>query len=280
MRYLLLFLLVTGCSGCFRRFVRTPAQLREYFSQQKISPLFVTLRQDTVQLFCAVAGADTLPPLLVVHGAPGAWYGNRNLLTDSLVTSRFQVISVDRPGYGQSWVNQRHGAVTSIATQSSVIRRALLLNKSHHPGIVLGSSYGGPIAAQLALDTPAAFYRVILLAAAADPAIEKFWWFNKYVHHGPLRWLLPRYLRTATDEKYAHAAQLRLLLPQWQRLAMPVFAVQGDADKIVYPANLDFLQKVLTGRGSRIIRVPGAGHLIRMERPALVRDLLLEKESE
>ena len=37
----------------------------------------------------------------------------------------------------------------------------------------MGSSYGGPIAARIAIDHPEAFYQVLLLAAAIDPATMK-----------------------------------------------------------------------------------------------------------
>lgn len=273
---LFLVLIATiSCSGCFRRFTQTPKQLKTYFKDKPVQPTFITIQNDSVKLFCAVAGADTLPPLLVVHGAPGAWYGSRNLLVDTAITHRFQVISIDRPGYDKSMYKGRRRAVTGIQVQATVIYEALRLNRSFQKGIIMGSSYGGPIAAQIAINHPEAFYHVLLLAAAIDPDQEKFWWFNKYVHHGPLKWLLPRFFRTATDEKYAHVRELRLLQPQWSRLTVPVTAVQGDADHIVSPANLDFARKVLTGKNAVFIVLPGVDHLIRWQREDLVRSILL-----
>ncbi len=276
MRFLLpLFLLVILFSGCFRRFTQSSRQIKRYFRDKPGKPTFFTILDDSVKLFCAVSGADTLPPLLVVHGAPGAWYGSRNLLADTAVTAHFQVISVDRPGYHYSAFKGSHKAVTSIETQARIIYSALRLNRSFKKGIVMGSSYGGPIAARIAIDHPAAFYHVLLLAAAIDPDKEKFWWFNKYVHHGPLRWMLPHYFKIATDEKYSHIAELRTLLPLWSRLQVPVTAVQGEADHIVSHDNLDFARQVLAGKQARFISLPGVDHLIRWQRADLVRDILL-----
>ena len=264
------------CTSCFRRFVQTDKQLKAYYANKTSQPVYYTVQNDSVQLFCATAGADTLPPLLVIHGAPGAWYGSRNLLDDSIITSRFQVISVDRPGYNKSRFKGRKKAVTSISVQATVIYEALRLNRSRKKGIVMGSSYGGPIAVKMAIDHPDAFYHVLLLAAAIDPEHEKFWWFNKYVHHGPLKWLLPRFFRTATDEKYSHVKELQKLLPLWSTLSVPVTAVQGDADQTVSPVNLSFAKKMLTGKDAVFISLPGVGHLIRWQRADLVRELLLE----
>lgn len=273
--FLSLVLIVTCCTGCFRRFVKTEKQLRQYY-KDKPRPTYFTIQNDSVKLFCAVAGADTLPPLLIIHGAPGAWYGSRNLLDDSLIKTRFQVISVDRPGYGKSTFKGKRKAVTSINIQATVIYEALRLNRSFKKGIVMGSSYGGPIAAKMAIDHPESFYHVLLLAAAIDPQHEKFFWFNKYVHHGPLKWLLPHFFKTATSEKYTHVKELQQLLPQWQQLQVPVTAVQGEADETVYPVNLDFARKVLAGKNATFISLPGTGHLIRWQRPDLVRSILLQ----
>ena len=273
----LLLVLFIACTGCFRRFVQTDKQLKEYFSNQPVKPTFFTIQNDSVKLFCAVAGADTLPPLLIVHGAPGAWYGSRNLLVDTAITQRFQVISVDRPGYDKSTFRRHRKAVTGISVQAGMIYEAMRLNRSFKKGIIMGSSYGGPIAAKIAIDHPESFYHVLLLAAAIDPELEKFWWFNKYVHHGPLKWLLPRFFRTATDEKYTHEKELRKLLPEWSKLQVPVTALQGDADHIVSPANLDFAKKVLAGKNAVFMVLPGVDHLIRWQRADLVKKILLEQ---
>jgi pimeloyl-ACP methyl ester carboxylesterase len=278
--FFLVILTTTCCCSCFRRFVQTDKQIREYYKDKPIKPTYFTLRNDSVKLFCAVAGADTLPPLLIVHGAPGAWYGSRNLLSDSIITSHFQVISVDRPGYNNSTFNGRRKAVTSIDIQATAIYEAMRLNHSFKKGIIMGSSYGGPIAAKIAIDHPFTFYHVLLLAAAIDPDKEKFFWFNKYVHHGPIKWFIPRFFRTATNEKYTHVKELRKLLPLWDKLTVPVTAVQGDADHIVSPANLDFARKVLAGKNAVFISLPGVDHLIRWQRADLVKSILLEaKES-
>ena len=278
MRFVVLLLFISiSCSGCFRRFMQTDKQIREYYKGKPIKPTYFTIENDSLKLFCAVSGADTLPPLLVIHGAPGAWYGSRNLLADTSVTNRFQVIAVDRPGYHKSGFKKNRKAITSIDAQAAAIYEALRLNHAQKKGVIMGSSYGGPIAAKIAIDHPESFYHVLLLAAAIDPAHEKFWWFNKYVHHGPLKWLLPRFFRTATNEKYAHVQELRKLLPQWQQLNVPVTAVQGDADRIVSPVNLDFAKKVLAGKNADFILIPGADHLIRWQHADVVKKLLLNQ---
>ncbi|MEP7278116.1 MAG: alpha/beta fold hydrolase [Bacteroidota bacterium] len=217
-----------------------------------------------------------------MYKTPGAWYGSRNLLADTMVTNRFQVISFDRPGYDKPSFSGKHMTVTSINSQAAAIHEALRLNRSFKKGIIVGSSYGGPIAAKIAIDHPGEFYHLLLLAAAIDPDKEKFWWFNKYVHHGPLKWLLSRFLRAATNEKYTHVKELSMLAPNWASLTVPVTAVHGEADKIVSPANLDFAKKVLAGHNAMHVLFPCRvlATLVRWQSAAMVRTLLLEAPAE
>jgi len=278
--FLSLILIVSlACTGCFRRFVQSDKQIKDYFKDKPVKPTYFTIQNDSVKLFCAVAGADTLPPLLIVHGAPGAWYGSRNLLADSMILAHFQVISVDRLGYDKSRFKNRRKAVTSIGIQAVAVHEALRLNRSGKKGIIMGSSYGGPIAAMIAIEHPGEFYHVLLLAAAIDPSHEKFWWFNKYVHHGPLKWLLPHFFKSATDEKYAHVKELQKLLPLWSKLTVPVTALQGGADRIVSPVNLEFAKKVLAGKDATFMLLPGVDHLIRWQKADLVKKILLDLAS-
>jgi pimeloyl-ACP methyl ester carboxylesterase len=228
-------------------------------------------------LFCAASGADTLPPLLLIHGAPGAWYGNRNLLDDSVLQQHYHIISVDRLGYNKSRFMNKSQAVPSITTQAIAIHEALQLNKSFKTGVILGSSYGAAIAAKISVLYPASFHHLVMLAPAIDPQKEKFWWFNPWIHRGPLRWMLPRFVNHASDEKYAHIDELNKMLPDWKQINMPVTVVQGDADKIVDPANLDFAKKQLQGKQADFILLHNAGHRVRWQRPEVVKAILMKQ---
>jgi len=267
-------------SSCFSRFVMTEKELKEYYKDKKDKPTYFTIKNDSVELFCATTGADTLPPLLIVHGAPGAWYGSRNFLDDSLLKTQYHIIAVDRLGYNKSKFKNKRSAVTSIDIQAVAIFEAMRLNRSFKTGVIMGSSYGGPIAAKIAVNHPERFHHLILLAAAIDPEKEKFWWFNQYVSSGIIRWFLPRFINSATDEKYSHVRELNKMLPDWQKLDLQITVVQGGADNIVNPANLDFARKHLEGKKAEFIFLPDAGHLIRLNNPEMVKAILGKSISE
>lgn len=272
---LLLFLSVLS-SSCFRRWVMTDKQIRAYYADKPVKPVYFTIANDSVQLFCATTGADTLPPLIMIHGAPGAWHGSRQMLDDSLLRQRFQLIAVDRLGYGKSKFHNRKKVVNSIDIQATAIAEVLRLNHSGKTGTIVGSSYGCAIGARLALLEPGRFNHLVMLAPAIDPAQEKFWWFHQYLHSGLFINMLPRYIRNATAEKFGHVDELEKMVPQWQQLGLAITVMQGGADYIIQPGNLLFAKEVLEGKQATFIYLPDAGHLIRREYPDTVRHYLLK----
>ena len=273
--FLVLVVVATGCTGCFRRWVMTDKQIDAYYQNKPVKPSFFRITNDSVQLFCATTGSDTLPPVIMIHGAPGAWYGSRNLLDDSILQKHFHIIAVDRLGYNKSTFKGKKRPVTSITTQARAIQLAYSLNKSGKTGIVMGSSYGAPIAGKMAVLYPHAYHHLLMLAPAIDPGREKFWWFHKYLNSGIMVQLLPRYIRAATAEKFAHAEELALMVDDWQRISMPVTVVQGGSDHIIEPGNLEFAREQFRGKKATYYLLPDAGHLIRYSNPALVRNILI-----
>jgi pimeloyl-ACP methyl ester carboxylesterase len=254
----------------------TEKEIKEHYRNKPVKPTYFTIKNDSVSLFCATTGSDTLPPLLLVHGAPGAWYGSRNLLDDTVVQKQYHIIAVDRLGYNKSKFKGKRTAVTSIETQAVAIHEALRLNRSTKTGVVMGSSFGGPIAAKIAIMYPDRFHHLVMLAPAIDPENEKYWWFHHFIRGGLIRALMPKFVNNATDEKFAHVRELQKLLPEWSKLSIPITMVQGGADNIVYPSNLDFARKQLTGKPAEFVYLPGSGHLIRSQNPDLVRSIVLK----
>ncbi|MBI3241514.1 MAG: alpha/beta hydrolase [Chloroflexi bacterium] len=96
------------------------------------------------------------------------------LMNDAEITSRYRLINYHRLGYGQS---DRASGPMSVAEQAADAR-ALLRHLGIERAHVVGHSYGGVIALQLALDAPDAVQSLALLepsipAALADPAVAQ-----------------------------------------------------------------------------------------------------------
>ena len=262
-------------SSCFTRWVMTEKEVRTHYASRPVKPTFFTIKNDSVELFCATAGSDTLPPLLLIHGAPGGWFSNISLVDDPQLQARFHIIAVSRPGYHKSKFRKTSKPFTSIELQAIAIREALRLNRSFKKGVVFGTSYGAPIAAKMAIQYPKEFYHLVLIAGALDPENEKFWWFHRYLRSLFVRISMPRFINTATDEKFAHVKELELLLPEWRRLQIPTTVVQGTKDEIVPSVNFEFAKQQLRNKEAEFISISGAGHMIRRSHPHVIKELLL-----
>lgn len=211
------------------------------------------------------------PLVLFVHGSPGAWNDFAYVMTDPVLTARARLVSVDRLGWGGSAA----GGLEPRLSEQAAALASLLRSFGEAPAVVVGHSYGGPVAAQLALDSPELVSAVVLVAASVDPALEDTLWWQGLGRTALVRALLPDVLRRADDEIAPLRAELEQLEPRWPQLRAPVFVLQGLDDALVPPANADFVERVAAHTAPVVERLPDQGHLIPWERPAELAALVL-----
>ncbi len=154
--------------------------------------------------------------------------------------------------------------------QAKSIILSLSINHSPKRAILVGRSYGVPVAVKLAAMYPDKIAKCILISPAIDPSSEKFWWFSNFGKIFLVRWFLPARMNTATDEKFSHVAELRKLLPDWQKINANISVMMGGKDWIIDSSNFQFAKKMLIGKKAKFIHIPDSGHLISKTRPDLV----------
>jgi pimeloyl-ACP methyl ester carboxylesterase len=276
LRSVVFFLFLSASlSSCFSRYIISAKEVRKHYADKKVKPTEIFIRNDTLSLCIASIGADTLPMLLLIHGAPGSLWGYMNLMDDADLQKHFHIVSVDRVGYGKSRLKKKR-FVTSIATQANALLPVFNLNKSDEKVIVLGRSYGAPIAAKLASLAPDKVKELIMVSPVIDPDKEKFYWFSKWVRNSLVQLFLPGSFNTATAEKYSHADELRKLLPVWENLRVPTTVIQGGNDWIADPANIDFAKKHIKSKRAQYIFLYNAGHMITFSHAAMIKEMLLK----
>ncbi len=261
-------------SGCFRKYIMTDREIEAHYQALKIRPRFSfdTLSSGR-KIHYAEAGNDSMPLLVFIHGAPGAWYGYMNYVDDSILQKRFHILAIDRPGYGKSDYGK---SLVSIAEQAESLAPLIAKKKNKQHVILVGRSYGGPVAAHVAISHPELADAVILLAPALDPTHEKFWWFSKPANSRIMRWMLPKAVNVASDEKFAHVAELTAMLPLWAKLKTPVTVVQGSEDQIVDTTNFSFAKRVIPASNARFIWLKGEDHFIAAHQPEFVKQLIFQ----
>ena len=115
---------------------------------------------DGVRIHFQEVGASTSPAIVLIHGFASSTLVWSKVFLE-LANSGFRVIALDMLGYGYSG-KPRNGEYT-IASQARLVTQlldTLRIKRAH----IVGSSYGGAVAATCALDYPHRVDKLILVA--------------------------------------------------------------------------------------------------------------------
>lgn len=155
--------------------------------------------------------------LIFVHGTPESADNYLSYLVDP--PAGWEVISVDRPGFGSSPAGD--AASLTLAGQAAALVPLLVERDGKRP-VLVGHSLGGPIVLRLAADRPDAVGGVVVLAGSVDPALERPRWYNVAGAVPPIPWLLPAALRRANEEIFAAPRETQALAKVLGRVVCPV----------------------------------------------------------
>lgn len=267
-------------SRCFflNRFVQTDAEIEAHYRNVTRKPEFKSCEYNgRICSYAVMSKSDTLPLLVMIHGAPGAWYGYMNLTDDTILQQHFKMIAVDRLGYGHSGYGK---AELSTEAQANAIENIIKKEKTVGKKVYLiGRSYGAPIAAVLAMRHPDEMAKLLMVSPVIDPDKEKFYWFSNMGRWKVVQWMLPDMMNVATKEKFSHSAEMRKLQKDWKGLKTPTYVLVGENDDIADTANYSFARKNITNCSALFMKLSNTGHLITYQHPDLIRSLLLENNT-
>lgn len=217
-------------------------------------------------------GYDSLPKLILLHGSPSSLSAWRPIYADMRFLERFQVIAIDRPGYGYSDFGQ---VVTGLQLQVQLLRPLVDSLSGNGQAMLLGSSYGGPVAAQLAMDLPDRFSQLILMSASLEPGAEKTYWISYPMTAPLIRYLFPPSFVMSSDEKLTHRQELETLTA-WDRIRCKTLIVHGDQDGLVYYRNAMYAKRrLVNARSVTTVTMTGKGHSVIFSEPEYIRKILL-----
>lgn len=218
---------------------------------------------------CLITGNPNGNNLLLIHGSPSSLSSWMPLYSDTAFMETFRMIAVDRPGYGYS----NFGKVeTSIAKQAAIVE-AVMDSLQLSATILLGTSYGGPVAAQIAMQRPEKVAHLILLSASVKPTAEKTYGISHLMIAPVIKYLFPAIFRMASEEKFSHAKELSLL-KNWDSIKSPTSIVHGDQDRLVYFSNAEFLKEKIPN--SKLYVMENKGHALMFTDPEYLKKILWE----
>ncbi|MFW5687602.1 MAG: alpha/beta fold hydrolase [Bacteroidota bacterium] len=214
---------------------------------------------------------DTFPTLFFLHGSPSSMSVYNVYYEDEQLAQWANIIAADRPGYGFSDLGRSE---KSVRRQAESMWKILENEGFPSPLYIIGSSYGGTVAAKMAMLHPDQVDGMVLVSASLAPGKEKTYNISYLLQHPPFRWILPGMIRVANDEKLSHFEALNEMVPYWYRITNPVIMLQGARDRLIYPENVDFARSKLTN--SRFVEyhlLEEEGHFLQIK----YREFILER---
>lgn len=215
-------------------------------------------------------GADSLPPVLLLHGSPGSWSSWRGPFFDTALYHHVRLIAPDRPGYGFSDYGRSFARVDE---EAAFLQTFIDSVAPDGPLVIAGSSYGGSVAVPLAIRNAHRMRGLLLISASLQPGAEKIYGITPIIRDYKLRLLVPRLLRMPNDEKLAHYESLAAIRG-WEAIRCPVYILHGEADKLVYFSNAEYARQKLENARVTLVPFPGIGHTINWKMPDTVRHYL------
>jgi len=268
-------LAVTSCHFPVR--VLSDEQIAKHYANRPAKPQLKYLNYKNFHIHHAVVGDSSKPLLLIIHGAPGAWYSSMKLLDDPDMQKNFRMVSVDRIGFGKS-----NYGVWEPSIQAHVRYIEKIVKEYNKDGKIylMGSSYGAPIAASFAMQHPDLVKELYLVSPVIDPSKEKLFWFSYVGRLAMVSMMVPEYLNVAGDEKFAHRRQLRRLKSHWGEITCKTYVFMGEKDNLASLGNLDFARKKLVNaKDPEFYLLPNTSHTIIYQHPDLLISFLLKRNS-
>ena len=237
-------------------------------------------------------------PLLLLHGGVGSWtHWRRNV---GALAPHFRVHAADLPGFGDAPDVPR--GTTPEGFLDIVTASFAALASREGPLRIAGFSFGAALGATLArrLGTGCAAFAAVgpggfgeapgrkldlrPVPPSGDPA------YRAAIRHNLSVSMIadPGAIDDATvDLHCANLTRARFdsrrislratLLDDVARIAAPVMAIWGGADRLAWPSVADRITALLRARpDARIETIPGAGHWTQYERPAPINALLID----
>jgi pimeloyl-ACP methyl ester carboxylesterase len=217
----------------------------------------------------------------MLHGQPGSARDWRAL--EAELDGRIDVLAIDRPGY------DRATAPGGIA-HSGEAAVAALDAAGHERALIVGHSFGGAVAAWLAVHHPDRVEGLVLVAPAANvasllpvdrvlaaPLIGPL--VSAAMLTGASLALRSRRLRSRATlkavvvEQRALIKEIPLLDDELHLIATPTTIVFGSEDQIVPPDATKRLARQISG--AKLVKLEGAGHLLPWEHPKEVAEAIV-----
>jgi pimeloyl-ACP methyl ester carboxylesterase len=272
---LLLFVfaaLTVSLHSCLQ-FRMNHAEIDSFFANKKQKGKIINYKEGLRIIHYVIAGDDQKPLIIFVHGSPGSLSAFIDFLGDSTLLEHAQLLSIDRPGFGDA--NFGH-AEPSLYKQAALLKSVIEKNKNKRPVFLVGHSLGGPLIARVAMDYPDLVDGLIMVAPSIDPTLEPNEWFRGPLASPFLRWVLPRSIRASNDEIFQLKPQLENMIPLWPEVDIPTIVIQGKNDRLVPYQNALFAKEKMVNAPVTLMLIDSMDHFVPWTNPDLINNAIFD----
>lgn len=257
-------------NSCFSRYILKDREIAEYYTHKNYKPVYHSLKYANANVHYVEFGDTSKPLLVLIHGAPGAWYTWMNIIDNDSIRKNFHVLAIDRLGYGKSNYGK---AEMDIMVQVGSIQTVI----DQYPGKELnitGRSYGAPIAAALAAINDDRCKNLYLFSPVISPFKEKMYWFSGLAKTSLAKAILPAALNVATTEKYAHLKQMKQLLAFYPLVKANTLIVSGDKDWVAHSSNYRVCDSLVCTPQKKRVYIKNGDHFLTFNYPNTMTSLI------
>ena len=233
-------------------------------------------------------------PVVLIHGLGG----DRSMWIYQVpaLCGRFPTIALDLRGHGESSSPAGEWSIAAMARDLVRLLRNLGAEKAH----IVGCSLGGAVAQQFAIDHPYAVASLVLadtfcaVPVGAEDTVRDG---QRFIEEQPMKTIAAHRIglafsdaidpavrdyvvgRVARCDKDSYIRTSRALFgfsarEQLCEIAAPTLVMVGELDRVTPPALSEEIRDRISG--AQLVRIPEAGHISNMERPAAFNRELLE----
>lgn len=254
-------LITVRYAGWFRM-RKTDREILASLATHDVRATFDTLkiRGRAIELLKTSKSDSSEQALILVHGSPGSVDAMLSFMTDTALLARGDIITYDRPGFGNSGFGS---SVPSLSRQADILY-GLMDSLGYKKYYLAGHSYGAPVLLLTAIRHPGRVGGICFIAGSVSPDLEpKSISWRKWIDLPFIREIMPISMRVSNEELMPLRQDLILLEDDWDRLKMPASLIHGTNDVLVPFENLAYAKEKLINADTVFTKIfDGESHFI------------------